>query len=135
MSSLIILLTANCGIPASPQDGYIHSYVSTLEDSEVIITCREENETITCDHGGNWMPNPTDICMNDFQTGNKLCIIAGTATGTIICVIVTVAILIIVTLLLWRLYRSKATARGSVRWHRSHTGEDTVALSPSLDEI
>ena len=62
-------------------------------------------------------------------------IIAGTTMGTIFCVIVTVAMLIIVTLLLWRLYRSKVTARGSVRWHRSHTGEDTVALSPSFDEI
>ena len=59
-------------------------------------------------------------------------IIAGTAS-TIICVI-----LIVVTLLaciIWRLYRSKVTTRGSVRWHRSHTGEDTVTLSPSLDEI
>ena len=87
MSSLIILLTANCGTPASPQDGYIHSYVSTLEDSEVIITCLEENEnkTITCDHEGNWMPNPTDICMNDFQTGNDLCIIYTSLYDKIMC--------------------------------------------------
>ena len=66
---------------------------------------------------------------------SMLAIIVGTATGTIFCVLATVIMLIIVTLLLWRLYRSKVTARGSVRWHRSHTGEDTVALSPSLDEI
>jgi hypothetical protein len=60
--------TVNCGIPASPQDGRINSYVSTIEGAEVNITCRngpEENEMITCDHDGNWIPTATDICTND----------------------------------------------------------------------
>ena len=67
----LILSTANCGTPTSPQNGYINSYVSSIEGAVVNITClnglEEWNEKITCGHGGNWIPNPTatDICTND----------------------------------------------------------------------
>ena len=63
--------------------------------------------------------------------------------STIVPAIIAIIIIIIIVTLLacilwWRLcmHRSKATAHGpvQVRWHRSHTEEDTVTLSPSLDE-
>ena len=74
--TVMFMFTANCGTPVSPQNGYINSYVSTIEGAKVNITClnglEEWNEMITCDDEGNWMPNPTatDICTNDSGNNN-----------------------------------------------------------------
>ena len=60
-----------------------------------------------------------------------------TAVSAIIAILIMIVILLVCILCWWLcVHRSKATAHDPVhvRWHRSHTDEDTVTLSPSLDE-
>ena len=74
ISLILILSTAKCGIPTFPHNGYINSHVSTVQGAKVNITCLNGLEKrITCDHEGNWIPDPTatDICMDVSGNNNN----------------------------------------------------------------
>ena len=52
-------MSANCGDPSPPSDGYLNPYTSTLEGSRVNVVhvCQDgqqSNEEIVCSPGGEW---------------------------------------------------------------------------------
>jgi hypothetical protein len=68
IDSIKIIIVANCGIPNSPQNGYIQHYVSTSEGAEVNITCpgpqKQTYFTSICNREGTWFPDTADLCPN-----------------------------------------------------------------------
>ena len=71
MLSYLLTLTANCGLPSLPTNGYIIPYTSTLEEATVMyicwniqqrVQCEEVNVTIVCNNEGYWEPSTDDIC-------------------------------------------------------------------------
>ena len=65
VSPILTLSSVDCGAPKAPQNGYLESYTSTTEGSEVFYSCdrghlREGRMRAVCTDNG-WTPNPTNL--------------------------------------------------------------------------
>ena len=62
---LFSISSADCGPPVAPQNGFLESYPSTINGSEVFYSCNpghvpEGRKSSVCTENG-WIPNPADF--------------------------------------------------------------------------
>ena len=71
---VIILNTADCGVPALADRNVTLKYCSTLEGAVLTLTCENDITTdeqvlhVTCHSSGSWIPDPAQFTCSPFTT-------------------------------------------------------------------